>query len=109
MNKLTQDIFHNQPDTVDWAGVDYDGMLSFGKAINPRYTYASERWRGFELVGEPIKESGYEPLTSIKRVDDSLIDGIAIKLFLHAKNSSMKEFKNFVKERYSISIIENLN
>ncbi len=107
MKKLTQDIFKGQPDTVDWAGVDYDGMLSFGKAINPRYTYGSERWRGFELVGEPIKVSGYEPLTSIKRDDETLIDGIAVKLFLHAKNSSLKDFKNFVKNRYRISIIDN--
>lgn len=67
MKKLTQDIFNNQPENVDWAGVDYDGLLNFGKATSPRYTWASERWRGFELIGTPIKDSGYEPLTFIKR------------------------------------------
>lgn len=68
MKKLTQDIFNNQPTNVDWVGVDYDGLLSFGKAINPRYTWASERWRGFELIGDVIENSGYEPLTSLKRI-----------------------------------------
>ncbi len=67
MEKLTQNIFNNQPDTVDFACVDYDGLLSFGIAINPRYTYASERWRGFTKIGDSIENSGYEPLTSISR------------------------------------------
>jgi len=67
MEELTQDIFNSQPEEVNWVGVDYDGLLSFGNAINPRYTWASERWRGFKLVGEPIKNSGFKPLTSIKR------------------------------------------
>jgi len=65
--KLTQEIFNGQPPEVDWAGVDYDGLLSFGKAINPRYTWASERWRGFDLIGEPIVDSGYKPLDCIRR------------------------------------------
>lgn len=65
--KLTQEIFNGQPPEVDWAGVDYDGLLSFGKATNPRYTWASERWRGFELIGERIENSGYEPLDMIYR------------------------------------------
>lgn len=67
MKQLTQEIFEGQPAYVDWAGVDYDGMLSFGIASNPRYTYASERWRGFNLIGETIKNSGYKPLTSIRK------------------------------------------
>lgn len=67
LKELTQDIFINQPDEVDWAGVDYDGLLSFGIFKNPRYTWASERWRGFELVGECIENSGFKTLTSIKR------------------------------------------
>lgn len=68
MKKLTQEIFNNQPEEVNWVGVDYDGLLSFGKSINPRYTWASERWRGFELVGEPIENSGFKPLTSISKI-----------------------------------------
>jgi hypothetical protein len=32
-----------------------DDGLSFGKAINPRYTWASERWRGFDKIGETLK------------------------------------------------------
>jgi hypothetical protein len=68
MKELTQEIFKNQPVEVNWCGVDYDGLLSFGKAINPRYTWASERWRGFDQIGEAIENSGYEPLTSITRV-----------------------------------------
>lgn len=67
VNELTQDIFKDQPAEVDWAGVDFDGLLSFGKAINPRYTHASERWHGFERVGAPVPYSGYKPLTSIKK------------------------------------------
>jgi hypothetical protein len=66
-NEIGQEVFHNQPPEVDWAGVDYDGELNFGRAINPRYTWASERWRGFEQIGESIENSGYKPLTSIKR------------------------------------------
>ncbi len=67
MKELTQDIFKNQPEQVNWAGVDYDGLLSFGISVNPRYTWASERWRGFEKIGETIENSGFKPLTSIKR------------------------------------------
>jgi len=67
MKELTQEVFNGQPKEVDWAGVDYDGLLSFGKAINPRYTWASERWRGFDKIGESIKNSGFKPLTSIRR------------------------------------------
>ena len=69
MKELTQEIFNGQPQEVDWCGVDYDGKLSFGKAINPRYTHSSERWRGFDLVGDTIVDSGYKPLTSIRRDD----------------------------------------
>lgn len=65
---LTQEIFEGQPESVDWCGVDFDGNLNFGKAINPRYTWGSERWRGFEQIGETIEETNYEPLTSLKRV-----------------------------------------
>ncbi len=68
MEELTQKIFDNQPDGVDWAGVDYDGLLSFGKAVNPRYTWASERWRGFILIGKAVEKSGFTPLTSIRRL-----------------------------------------
>lgn len=67
MKNLTQEVFREQPDNVDWVGVDYDGLMQFGEATNPRYTWASERWRGFELIGEPIKNSEYKPLTSLKR------------------------------------------
>jgi hypothetical protein len=67
MKELTQEVFNGQPKEVDWAGVDYDGLLSFGKAINPRYTWASERWRGFDKIGETIENSGFKPLTSIRR------------------------------------------
>ncbi len=66
--ELTQEIFKGQPESVDWVGVDYDGLLSFGTAINPRYTWASERWRGFEKVGEPIENTEFKPLTSLKRI-----------------------------------------
>ena len=65
--ELTQEVFHNQPKEVDWAGVDYDGLLNFGKAINPRYTWASERWRGFDPIGDPIENSNYITLTEIYR------------------------------------------
>lgn len=67
MKQLTSEIFIGQPIEVDFACVDYDGLLHFGKAINPRYTWASERWRGFDKIGEPVQDSGYEPLTSLRR------------------------------------------
>lgn len=106
MKKLTQEIFNGQPEKVDWVGVDYDGLLSFGRAINPRYTYGSERWRGFELVGNPIPESGYEPLTSIRREETEIQTGIAIRLFMLAKKSKFKDFLSEVNSRYSIAIKE---
>jgi len=65
--KLEQRVFDNQPKEVDWCGVDYDGLLKFGKATNPRFTWASGRWRGFDLIGGKIKNSGYKALTSLKR------------------------------------------
>ena len=65
--ELTQEVFNGQPQNVDWCGVDYDGDLNFGKATNPRYTYASERWRGFDQVGETVENSGFKALTSLRR------------------------------------------
>lgn len=64
--ELDQSVFKNQPKEVDWCGVDYDGLLKFGKATNPRYTWASERWRGFEEI-DRVENSGYKALTSLKR------------------------------------------
>ncbi len=65
--QLEQKVFNGQPQEVDWCGVDYDGLLNFGKATSPRYTWASERWRGFDLIGKKIKNSGYRALTSLNR------------------------------------------
>lgn len=65
--ELSQEIFKGQPKEVNWCGVDYDGLLSFGIAVNPRYTWASERWRGFDLIGEPIENTNYKPLTSLHK------------------------------------------
>jgi hypothetical protein len=65
--ELTQEVFKEQPKEVDWCGVDYDGKLSFGIAENPRYTWASERWRGFVLIGEPAINTDYQPLTMLYR------------------------------------------
>ena len=65
--ELTQEIFNNQPSEVDFACVDYDGLMHFGSAVNPRYTWDSERWRGFNQVGESISDTDYTPLTSIRR------------------------------------------
>lgn len=66
-NELAQDVFNGQPNEVNWCGVDYDGKLSFGIATNPRYTWASERWRGFELIGEPLLNTEFKPLSSLYR------------------------------------------
>jgi hypothetical protein len=66
-NELGQEVFHNQPNEVDWAGVDYDGTLNFGTAINPRYTWASEVWRGYIQIGQPVENSGYKALTQVRR------------------------------------------
>ncbi len=68
-NELGQEVFHNQPPEVDWAGVDYDGELNFGIAINPRYTWASEVWRGYEKIGESVENSGYKALTQVMRIN----------------------------------------
>lgn len=68
MKDLTQEVFAGQPAEVDWVGIHYEGTMEFGIARNPRYTWASEVWRGFDRVGEPIKNSGYKPLTSLKRL-----------------------------------------
>lgn len=65
--ELEQSVFENKAKEINWCGVDYDGLLHFGIAINPRYTYASGRWRGFNEIGEPIEKSGYKPLTSLRR------------------------------------------
>lgn len=64
---LTQEIFSGQPSEVNWAGVDYDSTLHFGRAINPRITWASERWRGFQKIGLSITDTEYTVLTSIYR------------------------------------------
>ncbi len=66
--ELRQEMFNNLPANIDWIGVDFDGLLSFGTALNPRFTYGSERWHGFTIVGTPVKNSPYRPLTSIKRI-----------------------------------------
>ncbi len=66
--ELDQLIFENEPPSVNWAGVDYDGTLHFGHALNPRITWASERWRGYTKIGEPIENCQFRPLTAIYRL-----------------------------------------
>lgn len=66
---LNQGVFFQCPPEVDWCGVDYDGRLVFGIAKNVRYTWASERWRGYEPIGEPIKNTNFIPLTCLRRTD----------------------------------------
>lgn len=68
MKELTQEIFKNKPLEINWCGVDFDGKLSFGKAIRPRYTWASERWRGFDLIGSTLDNTEYKPLSSLHRI-----------------------------------------
>lgn len=68
MKELTQEVFKGQPKEVDWCGVDYDGTLNFGVMTeNPRYTWGSERWRGFKQIGESRLNTKYKPLTSLRR------------------------------------------
>tara|TARA_R110000868_G_scaffold202172_2_gene449695 strand:- start:1317 stop:1529 length:213 start_codon:yes stop_codon:yes gene_type:complete len=67
MIELNQEVFKGKDPQINWAGVDYDGALQFGISINPRYTWASERWRGFKKIGETLQNSGYKPLTQISR------------------------------------------
>lgn len=65
--ELTQGIFENQPAEITVAAIDYDGLLKLGKnPRNMRYTWASERWRGFDVVSE-VKDTDYKPLTKIER------------------------------------------
>ena len=65
---LHQGVFFQCPPEVDWCGVDYDGRLVFGIAKNVRYTWASERWRGFVPIGDPVKHTNFIPLTCLKRI-----------------------------------------
>ena len=68
--ELDQSVFDGQPDEVAIACVDYDGRLKFGAEVTtPRYTWASERWRGAKWVNE-VPDSGYKPLTMIRRKHD---------------------------------------
>ena len=67
MNPLTQEVFADQPPEVNWAGVDYDGLLNFGIATNQGITSASGQWRGFHRVGFSFKDSGFAIETSIFR------------------------------------------
>jgi hypothetical protein len=64
---LHQGVFDKCAPEVDWCGVDYDGRLVFGIAKDTRYTWSSERWRGFEPIGEPIKNTNFIPLTCLRR------------------------------------------
>jgi len=45
MNPLTQEVFAGQPDEVNWAGVDYDGLLNFGIATNQGITSESTKFQ----------------------------------------------------------------
>ncbi len=66
---LTQEIFKNQPADITVAAVDFDGLLKFGKNLrNIRYTWASERWRGFDIVSK-VEDTDYKPLSKIERDD----------------------------------------
>lgn len=65
---LTQDIFKNQSVEITIVTVDYDGLLKFGKnPRNVRYTWASERWRGFDVVSK-VENTDYKPLTKIEKI-----------------------------------------
>lgn len=66
MKELTQEIFLGRDIRVDFACVDFDCTLHFGIAINPRFTWASERWRGYTEIKPAIENSGFKPLTSIR-------------------------------------------
>lgn len=66
---LHQGVFFQCSTEVDWCGVDYDGRLVFGRAKDVRYTWASERWRGYEPIGEPVKNTNFIPLTCLRRTD----------------------------------------
>ena len=68
MKELTQEVFKEQPSEIEVACVDYDGILKFGNNIrNLRYTWASERWRGFDIISI-IEKTNYKPLTKIIKI-----------------------------------------
>lgn len=67
MKHLTQEIFEGQPEEVDFVGIDYDGNMNFGIALNPRCSWASERWGGFTKIGDTIENSEYLRLSSLRR------------------------------------------
>lgn len=90
---LTQTIFFGQPQEVDWAGVDYDGTLHFGKAINPRYTWAGEVWFGYKAIGPPQENSPYQPLTSLSR-EVSFISSEFFHLEDNVKHYEEKDFSS---------------
>jgi len=77
--ELTKELFKDKPDYINWCGVDYDGLLKFGVAKNPRYTWASERWRGIDEVEKyRVENSGFKPLTSLHK--NSILDVYKNKL-----------------------------
>jgi len=51
--ELNQSVFQGHPQEVNWCGVDYDGDLNFGKTINPRYTWVSERYGSIDFSRIP--------------------------------------------------------
>lgn len=69
--KLDKHIFDNLPEEINFACVDYDGLLQFAIRTAkdaPRYTWASERWRGCDFIDKYKQENtDYEPLTCISR------------------------------------------
>lgn len=69
--KLTQEVFKDQPPKVVVACVDYDGDLKFGDSTFIRYTWASERWRGANWISV-VEKTNYKPLTMLVRKGETL-------------------------------------
>lgn len=68
--KLTQAVFIGMPKSITWCGVNGDGTLIFAGARDgrrPRYGWTSEKWAGIEVIGEPEKNSGFIPASSLWR------------------------------------------
>jgi hypothetical protein len=105
MKELTQGVFEGISFKADWAGVDYDGNLNFGEAINPRVSYNSGRFHSYNKIGETIKTKDIKRESSIFRIMPDYKKFKCIKDFYLFKKDEVYYLREIFNENNNYTFI----
>lgn len=105
MEELTQSIFESISLDADWCGVDYDGDLNYGKAINPRISYNSGRYHSYDKIGATINGTNFKKESSIFRIMPNYQKYKCIKDFYLFKKGELLYLREIFNEGHNYSFI----